>query len=600
MDTGQQNKIQERVQGLLRRINREQLRNRVTKWQKLLLTASSRFSFESFTSAGSGTAGSGTASSDVEEIVENKENNENYNGISSPAETSVTCVVGLPRQNGNNQENDVNIDDEIMDSECGELKLLTTPVESLTPRNKSPVQQWVDSLPTDEPVRRDDDPSSLPETEAHDAEVESFTLGAEAGLVCPRTYPSVQISNACGGSDAGSHCSSMESLLEARKPDPEELLLELGFGGSEEPDVLSRIPSRFLQPSTLKGVAIDDFLKHQKILVHTLQSGFSGYRGLTGPSHAMPSVIVGKIMERLREAEVGRCTEEARPLGSSPKFAKIANNIINKIKTVKEVSVLSPDNRRWYQSQGDKSPEPSSKRIIIGPQSYTFSKDGHLIESPLSVSRKDMRSSNRSCTESAQDNDMGVNDDSIPEMSEELEEENESEEEEDERGGVVTHWDNEGVKVKSIESLVRHGSHNEASKSPQDSQEQLIQEYKNMAMLVSQMSGSETGIDIGTEENFCRLSPEERKCLVVSLIESALSTYHKRLRELDIRSHLKELLNGQLHQVTDLLDEVQSPSLVTLIKQVTSLLRHQESLRKELQMHEAQTSVGFRKKESLS
>uniref|UniRef100_T1HJI8 Uncharacterized protein n=1 Tax=Rhodnius prolixus TaxID=13249 RepID=T1HJI8_RHOPR len=196
--------------------------------------------------------------------------------------------------------------------------------------------------------------------------------------------------------------------------------------------------------------------------------------------------------------------------------------------------------------------------------------------------RKDMRSSNRSCTESAQDNDMGVNDDSIPEMSEELEEENESEEEEDERGGVVTHWDNEGVKVKSIESLVRHGSHNEASKSPQDSQ------------------GSETGIDIGTEENFCRLSPEERKCLVVSLIESALSTYHKRLRELDIRSHLKELLNGQLHQVTDLLDEVQSPSLVTLIKQVTSLLRHQESLRKELQMHEAQTSVGFRKKESLS
>lgn len=84
--------------------------------------------------------------------------------------------------------------------------------------------------------------------------------------------------------------------------------------------------------------------------------------------------------------------------------------------------------------------------------------------------RKDMRSSNRSCTESAQDNDMGVNDDSIPEMSEELEEENESEEEEDERGGVVTHWDNEGVKVKSIESLVRHGSHNEASKSPQDSQ----------------------------------------------------------------------------------------------------------------------------------
>lgn len=44
----------------------------------------------------------------------------------------------------------------------------------------------------------------------------------------------------CGGSDAGSHCSSMESLLESRKPDPEEILLELGFGGVEESDTVSR------------------------------------------------------------------------------------------------------------------------------------------------------------------------------------------------------------------------------------------------------------------------------------------------------------------------------------------------------------------------
>uniref|UniRef100_A0A170UZ48 Sperm-specific antigen 2 isoform x2 n=1 Tax=Triatoma infestans TaxID=30076 RepID=A0A170UZ48_TRIIF len=132
--------------------------------------------------------------------------------------------------------------------------------------------------------------------------------------------------------------------------------------------------------------------------------------------------------------------------------------------------------------------------------------------------------------------------------------------------------------------------------------EQLITRVtKIWTMLVSQLRRKwiRTGADIGSEENFCRLTPEERKCLVVSLIESALSTYHKRLRELDIRSHLKDLLTGQLHKVTDLLDEVKSPSLVTLIKQMTSLLRHQDSLRRELQMHEAQTSVGY-KKESLS
>lgn len=44
-------------------------------------------------------------------------------------------------------------------------------------------------------------------------------------------------------------------------------------------------------------------------------------------------------------------------------------------------SVLTPDNRAWLDSQGHKSPEISRKRIIIGQQSFTFSRDGDLIES---------------------------------------------------------------------------------------------------------------------------------------------------------------------------------------------------------------------------
>ncbi|KAK9502806.1 hypothetical protein O3M35_011510 [Rhynocoris fuscipes] len=490
----------------------------------------------------------------------------------------------------------------MMDGQCGELKLLTTTVESLTPRNKSPVQQWVDSLPTDEPVRKDDDPPTLHETEGHDAEVESFTLGAEApGLVCPRPYPSVQISNACGGSDAGSHCSSMESLLEARKPDPEEILLELGFGGSEEPDSLSRIPARFLQPSSLKGVAIDDFLRHQKLLVHTFQSGFSGYRGLTGPSHAMPSVIVGKIMDRLREAEVVRCTGEVPRLGSSPRLAKVANNIINRMKTVKEMSVLSPDNRKWYESQGDKSPEPSNKRIIIGPQSYTFSKDGNLIESPTSVPRSESNLK-KLCTENVPEKESSDNNNVNKENPEDDDKNVPVEEIEEDRRSIKS-LNNEGEKKKSDSSLTNIDNKDEIKSDDKEYTsvkdldtiaEDLAQEYKNMAMLMSQLSGTENVIDIGTEENFFKLSPEERKSLVISLIESALTTYHKRLRELDLRSHLKDLLSGQLHKVTDLLDEVQSPSLVTLIKQMTTLLRHQASLRRELQMHEAQSSVSYK------
>lgn len=41
-----------------------------------------------------------------------------------------------------------------------------------------------------------------------------------------------------------SHCSSVESLLESRKPDPEAILINLGFGPPRTEDVLSKIPKR--------------------------------------------------------------------------------------------------------------------------------------------------------------------------------------------------------------------------------------------------------------------------------------------------------------------------------------------------------------------
>ena len=41
-----------------------------------------------------------------------------------------------------------------------------------------------------------------------------------------------------------SHCSSVESLLNARKPDPEMILVNLGFGPANTSDVLTKIPKR--------------------------------------------------------------------------------------------------------------------------------------------------------------------------------------------------------------------------------------------------------------------------------------------------------------------------------------------------------------------
>ncbi|KAF6203163.1 hypothetical protein GE061_003580 [Apolygus lucorum] len=839
--------IQDRLQGILSKINRERLRNRVTDWQKkLVATASSKFSFDS------------TAPEVLEEPL----------GVVEPGSSSYQENPGPEQKPPWDEltESDPGkrpdtLREGIMEGEVGLEKKLLTPVTEEPPRNKSPVQQWVDSL-IDEHDRRDEDMPPIAEADQNDAEVESFTLGAEApGVVCPRPYPFVQVTAHCSGSDAGSHCSSMESLLEARKPDPEEMLLELGFGGCEEPDIISRIPDRFLRPSSMKGVAIDDFIKHQQMMVHQFQSGFSGYRGLTGPSHAMPSGIVGKIMDRLLEAEVGRqnleayyrqqqqalimnaavqhCQASQTQGGYSPKLARLAHNLMIKMKgTKKELSVLSPENRNWYESQGDKSPEPAGRRIIIGHHSYTFAKDGNLMEEskgtvvrdkvvenlvgPVSKpgGDKEPQTSNgnniETDTMSLEENTENVTQTANPanKVSRVLFEVEEEEEEDvslsislrtesamtdtrpssgnwpssvsvcesladksstptDRRGSLQdsarpsiekrrasllegrrlheerrgsldvdrcsscgsrksslteshepalkrskspaprtelevlsdlleqslvegetrvrkmkSEYSNEtedsttsqveadmlsavcspvrkrpsltesemqwmslsldeylppisdapkdgtpslmvemnltpSIELSSSESFERAPEGNEVpssvhlgrrrssdascgrshsedklsvagSSSPSTpsshsfDQEEAEVEFKNLNLLLTQLQDSVTSIDIGSEEEFLALNPKGRRHLQVAVIEEALRTYQKRLKELDLRGHLRDLLTGQLHRVTDLLDASTAPSVLTIMKQMTTLLRHQEALRQELDSHEGE------------
>ncbi|KAL1451894.1 hypothetical protein WDU94_006228 [Cyamophila willieti] len=71
------------------------------------------------------------------------------------------------------------------------------------------------------------------------------------------------------------------------------------------------------------------------------------------------------------------------PPGTNNRFSNAARNVLTKIKCVPPSSVLSPDNRKWLESQGDKSPE-IARRMILGQQSYVFGQDGDLIESPSS------------------------------------------------------------------------------------------------------------------------------------------------------------------------------------------------------------------------
>ncbi|XP_025422353.1 uncharacterized protein LOC112692049 isoform X2 [Sipha flava] len=281
---------------------------------------------------------------------------------------------------------------------------------SVTPRNRSPVtiQEWVDSLPTTVDQKEDFDNADS-STLLNSLDADNLTLGAEAGhLSRGRSIPNVTITSESNivhaPSEAGSQTSSFDSkLLNARKPDPEEILLGLGFGGGIELTTYGeygRVPKRFLQPSQLKGVSVEDYLKHQQELIYMYESGLWGYRGLTGPPHASPSVIVAKIMEKLREHEcdIACQKDSSRVMGSTTKslnlpnkstkqtsnrFNKVAENILTKIRCTPG-SVLTPDNRKWLDSQGgDKSPE-LSRRLMIGQQSFVLTRDGTLIETPPS------------------------------------------------------------------------------------------------------------------------------------------------------------------------------------------------------------------------
>ncbi|XP_052860005.1 uncharacterized protein LOC128267243 [Anopheles cruzii] len=99
-----------------------------------------------------------------------------------------------------------------------------------------------------------------------------------------------------------SRCSSVESLLNARKPDPEKILLNLGFGPApHSTDVLSKIPKRFLKPSQVRGVDTEAFLRQQQLSMQIHENSVLGYRGLVGNPHIPPSMIVAKIMERFQE-----------------------------------------------------------------------------------------------------------------------------------------------------------------------------------------------------------------------------------------------------------------------------------------------------------
>ncbi|XP_055322184.1 uncharacterized protein LOC129578100 isoform X2 [Sitodiplosis mosellana] len=90
-----------------------------------------------------------------------------------------------------------------------------------------------------------------------------------------------QLSKGSSFQSDSSHCSSVESLLDARKPDSEAILRQLGFGPAHQEDLLSRIPKRFLKPSQVRGIDTEAFMRQQAIATNLHEQSILGYRGLT-------------------------------------------------------------------------------------------------------------------------------------------------------------------------------------------------------------------------------------------------------------------------------------------------------------------------------
>ncbi|KAK2581985.1 hypothetical protein KPH14_002424 [Odynerus spinipes] len=272
-------------------------------------------------------------------------------------------------------------------------------------RRTSPVQQWVNSIPSPTnssvPISADVKLNSLitstpakdiPLSKGNYSKIPTMTVSAPINVPgppainmskIPSSVPHGRLARDQSFQSDSSHCSSVESLLELRKADPEAILLSLGFGGCsnspQEIGPLSRIPKRFLQPSKLKGIAINDFVKKQQETSESFDSVSLGYRGLTGSPYVAPSEIVQKIMERLREHE----SHEMDVYTVYNSYEQY-----NKMHQQTRQSVLSSDNRQFLEQPRSRSPDMRNKRMIIGQKSFAFGHNGDLIEICIPTTKK--------------------------------------------------------------------------------------------------------------------------------------------------------------------------------------------------------------------
>lgn len=306
-------------------------------------------------------------------------------------------------------------------------------------RARSPVtvQEWVATLPpVDSHEEQDvieDKINGKESNNASNEDIDNIKLGEEAGFYLPghgsvknfgqlllqknnkNMRGSLRHSDTMASIKSDTTNSSMDSVLQSREADPEEVLYNLGFADSE---ALAKIPLRFLQsPSIAKGVSLENFRRQQEEMLGRYETGFFGYRGLQGGLHRRPSELVDKILKTLRERE-----REFHRTGSSisngchsipSRFkvmdpnrttfdslvAKVAGREKERPHSFKSLarSVLSKENRNWRQEQIKSNYQKATQLLVIGGKSFIVDDEGN--EEELESDNDDVKTT--SCDESS-------------------------------------------------------------------------------------------------------------------------------------------------------------------------------------------------------